>query len=177
MDDVIAIQGSDLLMFYRRKKDEATKPGVLFPLQTEHELSKSKETDSTPTKTGNIRSVNNGDNEISQSAIASRHDAPEIVPLWEDLEEGFDDNEIIEAWQVDRTRMNEDDTYSARYFQGYFTEFTLTAPPDGPAEVEFTYGINGNGAKGDTTLNGEQAEAAQYAFRDLEAVEPEIPGA
>ena len=56
--------------------------------------------------------------------------------------------------------------FKGRYFQGYLTELSKTSSAEDMVEVSLTFGINGNGQKGDVTVTAEQQDAAGYVFTD-----------
>ena len=56
--------------------------------------------------------------------------------------------------------------FKGRYFQGYLTELSKTSSAEDMVEASLTFGINGNGQKGDVTVTAEQQDAAGYVFTD-----------
>lgn len=56
--------------------------------------------------------------------------------------------------------------FKGRYFQGYLTELSKASSAEDMVEVSLTFGINGNGQKGDVTVTAEQQDAAGYVFTD-----------
>ena len=81
----------------------------------------------------------------------------------------MDNDEILEIWEVNLDEETTGGKFKARYFQGYMTEFSLTSSAEEHAEYSTTFGINGNGVKGEATVTTEQQEAAAYVFKDTTA--------
>lgn len=160
-----AIQGADLLLFFRKLKDAATESGAKLAFQTEHSLDKSKDNESTSTKDGTVNTPGSDENTVSISSLAYVND-DNVQAMWEDLEEWYDAGEIVEVWEANRNR-KVGELYKARYFQGTITSFSLSAPSDGVVELEMEYAVNGSGTKGEMALSDAQQEVAQYAFTDL----------
>lgn len=56
--------------------------------------------------------------------------------------------------------------YKGMYFQGYLTELGKTSSAEDMVEVSLTFGINGNGKRGNVTVTAAQQEVADYVFTD-----------
>lgn len=156
-----AVQGKRIVYLFRVLKDAATKAATVMAFTTENERSKSKDADTTATKDGSIRTPGAAEVEISATAILAKGD-----PMAEELEDAMDEDELMEIWEVNLDEPTEGDKFKSRYFQGYLTEFTLTSSAEEHAEYETTFGINGNGVKGEATVSTEQQDMASYAFKD-----------
>ena len=59
--------------------------------------------------------------------------------------------------------------YKGMYFQGYLTELEKTSSAEDMVEVSLTFGINGNGKRGNVTVTAGQQEVADYVFTDTPA--------
>lgn len=59
--------------------------------------------------------------------------------------------------------------YKGMYFQGYLTELEKTSGAEDMVEMSLTFGINGNGKRGNVTVTAEQQEVADYVFTDTPA--------
>lgn len=160
-----AVSGKEIVYFYRVYKDRATKAAVLFPLVESNENSGSKSADSTATKDGSVRVSGATEIEISSTSIMSKNDAN-----LKDFKKAWKAGELIECWEVDLSTKTEDKKCDSTYFQGYFTDFTVSSEADGLAEVEVKFGANGDGVDGQVTLSAENEEEIQYAFADLAKV-------
>ena len=165
-----AIQGKDLVLFFRALKNKATDDGAKLKFQTEHEIAKEKESSTTATKDGVIVSVSDGESTASITSIAYREDDA-TTEVWKELESYFKANEIVEIWEVDlgsKTGVLGSETYEVEYFQGYFTSFSKTAPTDDMVELSMEYLINGSGVSGtDTLTTAQQVAISQYEYAEL----------
>lgn len=168
--------GERLLLFFREHNQKDTEDGSKLKFQTEHSISKEKETESIWTKDGVRNTISDGSNTASISAYAYRDDDGTLGVLGE-LEELFDDNKLVEIWEVDLDS-EDSGTYNATYFQGYFTSFERTAG-DSAVEVSIEYAIDGKGVKGSDLLTEEQIgaiNALQYEYQSIKALNPEAGG-
>lgn len=165
-----AIQGKDLVLFFRALKNKATDNGAKLKFQTEHEIAKEKESSTTTTKDGVIVSVSDGESSASITSMAYR-EGDETPEVWKELESYFKANEIVEIWEVDlgsKTGVVGSETYEVEYYQGYFTSFNKTAPADDKVELSIEYLINGNGASGtDTLTTAQQTALNQYEYENI----------
>lgn len=158
-----AVQGRKLVYLYRVAKNEATKDGTQIAFTTENERTKSKDADSTATKDGSIRTPGTAEVEITATSILSKGD--EFI---DELEEAMDNDDLIELWEanLDEPADAGGNKFKGTYFQGYLTEISRSSSAEDFVEVSLTFGINGDGAKGDVTVSAEQQEMAAYVFKD-----------
>ena len=158
-----AVQGSDIVYLYRIKSESASENGVALAFTTENERSKSKDSDATVTKDGSIRTPGAVEQEISATSILAKGDT-----LVDKLEDALDNDELIEVWEANLSEPagSGTDKFKGRYFQGYLTEVTVASNAEDHVEISLTFGINGEGAKGDVTVSKEQQEVAAYVFTD-----------
>ena len=165
------ISGKDMLLFFRKRADHATVDASKLRFQTEHSISMEKESDSTPTKDGNVVRVSDGENTADISSLAYREDG-ETIEVWKTLKKNFQNDDLMEMWQVDINSGTDGTNLDVDYFQGYFTAFEISPPADGNVELSYTFAINGNGVEGTDSLTPEQlAEErnAQYDYETLKA--------
>lgn len=169
------MQGTDLLLFFRKYEERETESAAKLYFQTEHSIEKSKDNETTVTKDGPINTPGATESTVPISSIAYAND-DSTIELWEQLEEWFDQGKKVEVWEVNKAKKNSGGLYRARYMQGFFTDFSQSAPSDGVVELELTFAVDQNGVKGYLELTEEQQEVAQYAFTDLAPVaeEPEV---
>lgn len=158
-----AVQGSDIVYLYRIKSESASENGVALAFTTENERSKTKDSDATVTKDGSIRTPGAVEQEITATSILAKGDT-----LVEKLEDALDNDELIEIWEANLSEPvgSGTDKFKGRYFQGYLTEVTVASNAEDHVEISLTFGINGEGAKGDVTVSKEQQEVAAYVFTD-----------
>lgn len=158
-----AVQGKKIVYLYRVAKNEATKDGTQIAFTTENERTKSKDADSTATKDGSIRTPGTAEVEITATSILAKGD--EVI---DELEEAMDNDDLIEIWEANLDELAEEgeNKFKGTYFQGYLTEISRSSSAEDFVEVSLTFGINGDGAKGDVTVSAEQQEMAAYVFKD-----------
>ena len=161
--------GMDLVLFFRRMADQETEDGSRLRFQTEHTLTKEKESESNATKDGQVVNVTDGENSIDFTSYAYVEDDG-TMGMWETLEEYFDDDELMEIWEVNTKSKTEDGSYHATYFVGYITSFEKSAPSDGTVELSFTITLEGKGIKGTDVLTEAQEATVGARVREYESL-------
>ena len=158
-----AVQGKQIIYLFRVLKNAATKAGTAMAFVTENTRSKSKDSETTVTKDGALRTPGASETEITATALLAVGDT-----MADELEEAMDADELIEIWEVNLAEpvADADNQFKGRYYQGYLTEFELTSSSEEAAEYSTTFGINGVGVKGNVTVSVEQQEVAAYVFAD-----------
>ena len=158
-----AVSGKKIVYLYRILKNAATADGAALAFTTENSRTKSKDADSTETKDGPIRTPGAAEVEISATSILAKGDT-----LIDELEDAMDNDEIIEIWEANLEEPAGSGTnkFKGAYYQGYLTELEKTSSAEDFVEISLTFGINGNGAKGDVTVSAAQQEIAAYVFAD-----------
>lgn len=158
-----AVSGKKIVYLFRVLSMAASKAGATLAFTTENTRTKSKDADSTVTKDGTIRTPGAAEVEITATALLAKGDA-----LIDELEEAMDNNELIEVWEanLDEPATGGSNKFKGAYYQGYLTEFEKTSNAEDFVECSLTFGINGDGVKGDVTVTTEQQEIANYVFAD-----------
>lgn len=160
-----AVQGKKIIYLFRVLGEAATSDAMALAFVTENERSKSKDSETTVTKDGTIRTPGASETEITATALLAKGDT-----VAEQLEDAMDEDKIVECWEINLDEPAEGgaNKFKARYFQGYLSEFTLTSSAEEHAEYSLTYGANGAGVKGEATVTAEQQEIATYVFADTQ---------
>ena len=160
-----AVQGKKIVYLYRILSKAGTADGVTLAFTTENSRTKSKDSDSTITKDGAIRTPGAAEVEISATSILAKGDT-----LIDELEAAMDSDEIIEIWEANLAEPAEsgDNKFKGMYFQGYLTECEKTSNAEDNVEISLTFGINGSGVSGDVTVSADQQEIAAYVFADTQ---------
>ena len=160
-----AVHGKKLVYLYRILSKAANVDGATLAFTTENERSKSKDSDSTPTKDGPILTPGEVEQEITATSILAKGDT-----LIDELEDALDNNELCEIWEanLDEPAPDGGEKFKGRYFQGYLTEVSYSSSAEDFVEVSLTFGINGSGVKGEVTVSAEQQEVAAYVFADTQ---------
>ena len=146
--------------------DADTNAGTTLAFTTENSRTKSKDSDSTVTKDGAIRTPGAAEVEISATSILAKGDT-----LIGKLEDAMDSDSIIEIWEANLEEPADtgEDKFKGMYFQGYLTEIEYSSNAEDMVEVSLTFGINGVGARGAVTVDAAQQEIANYVFTDTAA--------
>ena len=158
-----AVHGKKLVYLYRILEEAATTDGAALAFTTENERTKSKDSDSTPTKDGPVLTPGEVEQEITATSLLAVGDT-----LVDRLEDALDNNKIVEVWDANLAEPvgEGSNQFKGRYMQGYLTEVGITSSAEDYVEVSLTFGINGAGVKGDVTVSAEQQEIAAYVFAD-----------
>lgn len=158
-----AVKGIDVILLFRLLKDAKNEAAGKLAFQTEHENTKSKDSDSVATKDGPIRTPGALEFDFSATSIMAKDD--DMLPK---LESALDNDELIEIWEINKAEKQSEgeNKYKAKYYQGYVTSFGKSPNAEDSVEVSLEFGINGKGADGYATLTDDQAEVVQYAFKD-----------
>lgn len=160
-----AVQGKQIVYLYRLLKNSATKDGTALAFTTENGYTKSKDSESTVTKDGTIRTPGAAEVEITATSILAKGDT-----MIDELEDALDSDDIIEIWEANLAEPVEggENKFKGKYFQGYLTEFEKTSSSEEAVECSLTFGINGTGVRGEVTVSAEQQEMANYVFTDTQ---------
>lgn len=156
------VKGKKIIYLYRVASESSTEDAATLAFTTENNRTTSKDSDSTSTKDGNVRTPGTAEVEITATSLLSVGDT-----MIAKLEDALENDKLMEIWEVNLEEKGTGaNKYKGRYFQGYVTEVEFSAPADESVEVSLTFGINGTGVKGDVTVSDAQAEAAKYVFKD-----------
>ena len=160
-----AVKGDKLIYLYRILEEAGTADAVTIMFTTEDSLTMSKDSDSTVTKDGVIRTPGAVEVEKTGTSLLAKGDT-----MFGKLKQAMLEDKIIEIWEANLAEPVEDGSnkFKGTYYQGYLTEFEKTASAEDFVEVSTTFGINGTGVDGDVTVSAEQQEIAAYVFADTQ---------
>lgn len=158
-----AVHGKKLVYLFRVKDDEATEDGTVLAFTTENSISISKDSDTTATKDGAIRTPGEAEIEISATAILAVGDT-----MYDKLKAAMLEDKLIEIWEANLAEPAEsgENKFKGTYYQGYLTEFEKSSSAEDFVECSTTFAVNGTGADGDVTVSTEQQAVADYVFTD-----------
>lgn len=157
-----AVAGKKIVYLFRANSSAATTDGAKLAYVTENGRTKSKDADSTATKDGSVRAPGAMEQEITATTLLANGDT-----MIENMEDWIDNDTLLDIWEANLEEAGSSTgTYKGRYFQGYLTELEKTSNAEDMVECSLTFGVNGNGVKGDVTVTDAQAEEAEYAFID-----------
>ena len=164
-----ALMGKNTVLLFRLLKEQGTQSAVKLAFQTEHELTESRDTDTTATKDGNI---------VTPSALETSLDCTSILAKGDEtadkLRQALRDYEKIEIWEVDLSTKGDGanaEKYKAMYYQGYVSEWSKSPSAEDSIELSLTFTIEGVGQSGFVTLTPEQENVVKYVFKDVTPVE------
>lgn len=162
-----AVQGKKVIFLYRVLANQSTDDAWIVGYKTEDSISISKSADSTATKSGTIRTPAPAEIEHEFTSILAKGDTQIKA-----LKTAMLNDDLMELWlaNIDEPVSGETDKYYGTYYQGYITDYELSANAEDMAEVTLTIGCNGNGADGNVTVTEQQIEDASYVFVDTPAV-------
>lgn len=158
-------KGKEVVLLWRLLSKDHEQEGKMMMFQKEHSVEKSRDANSTETKSGTIKDVKAMEEEIPFTSILAEDD-----PCFDLLNEAIDNGEKVEQWEVDMNGEMGEQGYPAKYRQGYITELKTTLNAEDNVEIEGTFVTELKAQKGFVKLTAEQIEAAQYAFRGTETV-------
>ena len=161
-----ALHGKNQILLWRLLEEAGTTAGAKLAFQTEHSVSKSRSTDTTITKDGPIVTGGGFEEEVPFSCIMAKDDP--VVAL---LNKAILENKPLELWEVNITDAGAAGKYPGKYRQGLLSELNETKNAEDLVELDGTFITNGTAKEGQVTLTAEQAEAVQYAFRDVTKAE------
>lgn len=160
-----AVKGINRIMLMRPYSLRENEAAGRLAFQISHEKSSSRDSNSTITKDGNIQSLSEEVVEYSLSTLMARDDEVRVK-----LEEAYHDGGLVEFWDIDKTAAETEGTnngkYSARYYQGYLTEWSESAGAEDTVEISINAAMNGIGVSGHVSLTENQAQVVQYEFAD-----------
>lgn len=158
-----AVHGKKIAYLYRLLSEASKSDAAHVAFTTENSTSISRDADAIATKDGSIRTLNEVEIEISTTAILAVGDT-----MIEKLKKALIDGEKVEIWEVNLAEAgSKSNTFKARYYQGYVTEFEQTSSAEDHVECTLNFGIEGCGAEGDATVSeAQQVLIETYGFAD-----------
>lgn len=163
MPTATAVQGKKIVYLFRVLSKATTEAATALALTTENGRTLSKDSDTTVTKDGTIRTPGAIEQEVTATTILSVGDTK-----YAEFQTAMENDELIEIWEanLEEPAAGGENKFAGRYMQGYLTEFEISSSAEDHVEVSTTFGINGAGATGDVTVTLEQQAIANYAFTD-----------
>ena len=165
MAELTAKQGKDIILLYRVLSKASKEAAWKLAFQTEHSNEKTRDYNTTPTKDGPVGALAEVEYSLSATSIAANGD-----PHLDEMDQAFDDEEIIEVWEIDKAEKASDGLntgkYKAKYLRAYLTSFSYEPNSEDALELSLEFGVFGKPQKGYATLTEEQANVVQYVFKD-----------
>ncbi|MEQ7202357.1 phage major tail protein, TP901-1 family [Lactococcus lactis] len=165
MAELTAKQGKDIILLYRLRSKATQEAAWKLAFQTEHSNEKTRDYNTTTTKDGPVGALADVEYKLTATSIAANGD-----PHLDEMDQAFDDAEIIEVWEIDKAEKGKDDAnkekYKAKYLRAYLTSFSYEPNSEDALELSMEFGVFGKPQKGYATLTDEQAAVVQYVFKD-----------
>lgn len=158
-----AVSGKKIAYLYRLLSEASTNDAAHVAFTTENSTSMSRDSDTTETKDGSIRTPGAVEVEISATAILAVGDT-----MIGKLKKALISGEVVEVWEVNLAEPSEtENKFAATYYQGYVTEFEISSSAEDHVECSLSFGVNGTGVEGEATVSDLQQEMiASYGFAD-----------
>lgn len=165
MAELTAKQGKDIILLYRLLSKATQEAAWKLAFQTEHSNEKTRDYNTTATKDGPIGALAEVEYKLTATSIAANGD-----PHLDQMDQAFDDAEIIEVWEIDKAEKGKETAtqgkYKAKYHRAYLTSFSYEPNSEDALELSLEFGVFGKPQKGYATLTNEQAAVVQYVFKD-----------
>lgn len=162
-----ALNGVDVVWRYRQTSKEGTEKAWGLAFTTENGYSKSKDSDSTPTKSGSV--VTPGQVETTGNATTYYMIGD---PRIDEMEDAMDKNYRMGFWRIntkEKGTADNADKYKAIYFEGYLTSFEETDTSEDKVEYSMEFALEGTGVRGYATLDFDPDspdDTGSYDFKD-----------
>lgn len=156
-------KGQKTVLFFQSMDGKETDGNKLrLAFQTEHSLSRERETIDEQTKDGTLKDVGNESATLEFSSYIVRDDSTHQL-----IKKAYTNAEMLQVWEVDITEKDESGKYPATYMQGTLTNYNTSSSSDGYTELSSTFAVNLSPRDGEVTLTDDQFIAVQYAFHDF----------
>lgn len=157
-----AVSGKKIIYMYRLLKEASAEDATLVAYVTENGRTIEVDADSTATKDGSIRTAGVPEIEITATSLLTKGDT-----MIDKLEDAALAGDVIEIWEINLEEpATAGEKFKATYYRGYLTSFEKNSESDSFVEISLTFGISGNGKRGEATVSAEQQEEASYVFAD-----------
>lgn len=165
-------KGQKTVLFFQAMDDTTTDGNALrLAFQTEHSLSRERESIEENTKDGTLKDAGNENASIELTSYIVRDDKTHQL-----IKDSYVKNKPLQCWEVDITEANESGKYPATYMQGSLTNYNTSSGVDGYTELSTTFAVNLSPQDGEVTLSAAEFTAVQYAFHDFGKLATEVTG-
>lgn len=162
------IQGKDIVVFYRNETKNPDSVARYLGFQLDLTISREKKTEEVEFKGGSTN-LNTGE-EVSIALASQLYKTDEDnLETWRELEQIYEDDDVLGIIYADIS--GGEGEIETTYQQGVLTNFEISAPQDGVAELSSDYKVNGKPQKGDDELTADmisEIEAIQYLHRKID---------
>lgn len=159
-----ATYGGKIIIASRKLSAQGTTAGLKFAFETTHDFSKSRDNNSTATKSGTLNAPSSLQTTLSIDMVSNDSATLKMQ------EDAIDSGEVMEYWRIFTGEQGSTaGKVKATYMQGTVTSYEENADADDFATATVEVAVNGVPVDGEVTYDA-AAEEAQYAFTGLEAV-------
>lgn len=163
-DATQANYGGKIIIASRKLSAQGTTAGIKFSYETTHDYQKSRDNNSTATKSGTLNAPGSLETTLKVDMVANNSATLKLQ------EDAMDSGEVMEYWRIFTGIQGADSTkVKATYMQGTVTSYEENADADNFATASIEIAVNGVPVDGEVTFDSSQTDA-QYAFTGLEAV-------
>ena len=156
--------GGKIIIASRELSKQGTDAGIKFSYETTHDYQKSRDNNSTATKSGTVNAPGSLETTLKVDMVAN--DSATLKAQ----ENAMDSGEVMEYWRIfTGLPGSTSGKVKATYMQGTVTSYEENADADNFATASIEIAVNGVPVDGEVTFDS-SATDAQYAFTGLEAV-------
>lgn len=164
MAETQANYGGKIIIASRKLSAQGKDAGLKFAFETTHDYSKSRDNNSTATKSGTLNAPGSLETTLSIDMVSNDSATLKMQ------QDAIDSGEVMEYWRIftgiKGTGLGK---VKATYMQGTVTSYEENADADEFATATVEIAVNGKPVDGDVTFDA-TATDAQYAFTGLEKV-------
>lgn len=161
MAETQANYGGKIIIASRKLSEKAKNAGLKFAFETTHDYSKSRDNNSTATKSGTLNAPGSLETTLSIDMVSNDSSTLKMQ------QDAIDSGEVMEYWRIFTGISGSLGKVKATYMQGTVTSYEESADADDFATATVEIAINGKPVDGEVTFDA-KATDAQYAFAGLE---------
>lgn len=155
--------GGKIIIASRKLSAQGTDEGIKFSYETKHDYQKSRDNNSTATKSGTLNAPGTLKTTLKVDMVANNSATLKVQ------QDAMDSGEVMEYWRIFTGITTTTGKVKATYMQGTVTSYEENADADNFATASIEVAVNGKPVDGEVTFDGSQTDA-QYAFTDLQKV-------
>lgn len=161
MAEAQANYGGKIIIASRKLSAHGTTSGLKFAFETTHDYSKSRDNNSTSTKSGTLNAPGSLETTLSIDMVSNDSATLKMQ------QDAIDSGEVMEYWRIfTGIQGSTPGNVKATYMQGTVTSYEESADADDFATATIEVAVNGKPIDGEVTYDV-TAAGAQYAFTDL----------
>lgn len=155
------LKGINTIIYARKLSEAKTKDAYLLPFLTSTDLTLSRSSKSTVTKSGPVANI--GEVETDFSFEILDNDDP-IIDL---IHQSALNKETLEFWVVETDKTDSQGRAYSHYLQGIVSKDAHSSDPDSNSTRKITVGVNGTPKEGYLELNDSMRKQLDYVYKGL----------